>query len=117
MKSPYAKYHPSFGGITKDLKAAGFSSAPLDTINFIRTSLYNLELISDEELAAAKKGSGFRAKKDNLIALLDAKEDIIEQNKDSKELTEWSVEKLQEELAMAENTVKSAQKRIEKLKG
>ena len=81
-KSPYAKYHPSFGGITKDLKAAGFSSAPLDTINFIRTSLYNLELISDEELAAAKKGSGFRAKKDNLIALLDAKEDIIEQNKD-----------------------------------
>jgi hypothetical protein len=81
-QSPYAKYHPSFGGITKDLKAAGFSSAPLDTINFIRTSLYNLELISDEELAAAKKGSGFRAKKDNLIALLDAKEDIIEQNKD-----------------------------------
>ena len=81
-QSPYAKYHPSFGGITKDLKAAGFSSAPLDTINFIRTSLYNLELISDEELAAAKKGPGFRAKKDNLIALLDAKEDIIEQNKD-----------------------------------
>ena len=80
--SPYAKYHPSFSGITKDLKTAGFSSAPLDTINFIRTALYNLELISDDELAAAKKGAGFRAKKDNLIALLDAKVDVIEQNKD-----------------------------------
>ncbi len=69
-KSPYAKYHPSFGGVTKDLKSAGFSSAPLDTINFIRTTLYNLELISDEELAAAKKGPGFRAKKNNLIGFI-----------------------------------------------
>ena len=81
-RSPYAKYHSSFGGVTKDLKSAGFSSAPLDTINFIRTTLYNLELISDDELAAAKKGSGFAAKKNNLLALLDAKEDVIEKNKD-----------------------------------
>ena len=81
-KSPYAKYHPSFGGVTKDLRSAGFSSAPLDTINFIRTALYNLELISDDELAAAKKGAGFAAKKKNLLALLDSKEDVIEQNKD-----------------------------------
>ena len=81
-KSPYGKYHPSFGGVTKDLRSAGFSSAPLDTINFIRTTLYNLHLISDEELAAAKKGAGFAAKKKNLLALLDAKEDIIEKNKD-----------------------------------
>ena len=81
-KSPYAKYHPSFGGVTKDLRSAGFSSAPLDTINFIRTALYNLELISDDELAAAKRGAGFAAKKKNLLALLDAKEDVIEQNKD-----------------------------------
>tara|TARA_R100001591_G_scaffold27232_1_gene37635 strand:- start:171 stop:1538 length:1368 start_codon:yes stop_codon:yes gene_type:complete len=81
-KSPYAKYHPSFGGVTKDLRSAGFSSAPLDTINFIRTALYNLELISDDELAAAKKGTGFAAKKKNLLALLDSKEDVIEQNKD-----------------------------------
>ena len=82
-KSPYAKYHPSFGGVTKDLRSAGFSSAPLDTINFIRTALYNLELISDDELAAAKRGAGFAAKKKNLLALLDAKEDVIEQNKDA----------------------------------
>jgi len=81
-KSPYAKYHPSFGSVTKDLRSAGFSSAPLDTINFIRTALYNLELISDDELAAAKKGAGFAAKKKNLLALLDSKEDVIEQNKD-----------------------------------
>tara|TARA_R110002020_G_scaffold137796_1_gene307361 strand:- start:168 stop:1730 length:1563 start_codon:yes stop_codon:yes gene_type:complete len=81
-KSPYAKYHSSFGGVTKDLRSAGFSSAPLDTINFIRTALYNLELISDDELSAAKKGAGFAAKKNNLLALLDAKEDVIEQNKD-----------------------------------
>ena len=82
-KSPYAKYHSSFGGVTRDLKSAGFSSAPLDTINFIRTTLYDLYLISDEELAAAKKGAGFTAKKNNLLALLDAKADVIEQNKDA----------------------------------
>ena len=81
-KSPYAKYHPSFGSVTKDLRSAGFSSAPLDTINFIRTALYDLHLISDDELAAAKKGAGFAAKKNNLLALLDAKADVIEQNKD-----------------------------------
>ena len=81
-RSPYEKYHPSFGPLTKELRSAGFSSAPLDTINFIRTTLYNLELISDDELAAAKKGAGFSAKKNNLLALLDAKEDIIEANKD-----------------------------------
>jgi|TARA_R110001583_G_scaffold46172_2_gene145080 hypothetical protein len=81
-QSPYAKYHPSFGGVTRDLKSAGFSSAPLDTINFIRTALYNLELISDDELDAAKRGSGFSAKKKNLLALLDGKADVIEQNKD-----------------------------------
>jgi len=81
-RSPYEKYHPSFGGVTKDLRSAGFSSAPLDTINFIRTTLYDLELISDDELAAAKQGAGFAAKKNNLLALLDAKADVIEQNKD-----------------------------------
>jgi hypothetical protein len=81
-RSPYEKYHPSFGPLTKELRSAGFSSAPLDTINFIRTTLYDLELISDDELAAAKKGAGFSAKKNNLLALLDAKADVIEGNKD-----------------------------------
>ena len=81
-RSPYEKYHPSFGPLTKELRSAGFSSAPLDTINFIRTTLYDLELINDDELAAAKKGAGFSAKKNNLLTLLDAKADVIEGNKD-----------------------------------
>ena len=81
-KSPYEKYHPSFGPVTKELRSAGFSSAPLDTINFIRTVLYDLEIISDEELNAAKRGTGFSAKKNNLLALLDSKEKEIENSKD-----------------------------------
>jgi len=72
-KSPYAGYHDSFGPITKELRSAGFSSAPLDTINFIRTVLYDLDIIDDDELAAAKRGSGFSAKKNNLLAVLDGK--------------------------------------------
>jgi|15BtaG_2_1085339.scaffolds.fasta_scaffold04086_3 hypothetical protein len=81
-KSPYEKYHPSFGPVTRELRSAGFSSAPLDTINFIRTVLYDLEVISDEELNAAKRGTGFSAKKNNLLALLDSKEREIEKSKD-----------------------------------
>lgn len=76
-KSPYAGHHDSFGSITKELKSAGFSSAPLDTINFIRTILYDLDIINDDELAAAKRGAGFSAKKNNLLAVLDTKKGEI----------------------------------------
>ena len=76
-KSPYAGHHASFGSITKELKSAGFSSAPLDTINFIRTVLYDLDIINDRELAAAKGGVGFSAKKNNLLAVLGTKEKEI----------------------------------------
>ena len=76
-KSPYAGHHDSFGSITKELKSAGFSSAPLDTINFIRTVLYDLDIIDDDELAAAKRGAGFSAKKNNLLAVLDTKKQEI----------------------------------------
>ena len=79
-KSPYAGHHDSFGSITKELKSAGFSSAPLDTINFIRTILYDLDIIDDEELAAAKRGTGFSAKKNNLLAVLDTKKQEIANN-------------------------------------
>ena len=79
-KSPYAGHHDSFGSITKELKTAGFSSAPLDTINFIRTILYDLDIINDEELAAAKRGTGFSAKKNNLLAVLDTKKQEIANN-------------------------------------
>ena len=81
-KSPYAGYHDSFGPITKELKSAGFSSAPLDTINFIRTVLYELDVINDDELAAAKGGTGFSAKKTNLLALLDSKKKEIANKSD-----------------------------------
>ena len=64
-RSPYeGHHHPGFGSVTKELKSAGFSSAPLDTINFIRTVLYDLDIIDDDELAAAKRGSGFSAKEE-----------------------------------------------------
>ena len=79
-KSPYAGHHDSFGSITKELKSAGFSSAPLDTINFIRTILYDLDIIDDGELAAAKRGTGFSAKKNNLLAVLDTKKQEIANN-------------------------------------
>ena len=79
-KSPYVGHHDSFGSITKELKSAGFSSAPLDTINFIRTILYDLDIINDEELAAAKRGTGFSAKKNNLLAVLDTKKQEIANN-------------------------------------
>ena len=79
-KSPYAGHHDSFGSITKELKTAGFSSAPLDTINFIRTILYDLDIIDDGELAAAKRGTGFSAKKNNLLAVLDTKKQEIANN-------------------------------------
>ena len=81
-KSPYAGYHGSFGPITKELKSAGFSSAPLDTINFIRTILYDLDIINDDELAAAKRGAGFSAKKNNLIAVLDSKKRELDNKTD-----------------------------------
>tara|TARA_R110001583_G_scaffold43179_1_gene137298 strand:- start:139 stop:1389 length:1251 start_codon:yes stop_codon:yes gene_type:complete len=82
-RSPYAGYHDSFGPITKELRSAGFSSAPLDTINFIRTILYDLEIIDDDELAAAKRGAGFSAKKTNLLAVLDSKKKEIANNTDA----------------------------------
>ena len=81
-KSPYAGHHDSFGSITKELKSAGFSSAPLDTINFIRTVLYDLDIINDDELAAAKRGAGFSAKKNNLLAVLDTKKQELANQSD-----------------------------------
>ena len=82
-RSPYAGHHASFGSITKELKSAGFSSAPLDTINFIRTILYDLDIINDDELAAAKRGAGFSAKKNNLLAVLDTKKEEIANKTDA----------------------------------
>ena len=81
-QSPYAEYHGSFGPITGKMRAAGFSSAPLDTINFIRTVLYNLNILNDEELAAAKRGNGFSGKKNALLQVLAAKKDVLDERAD-----------------------------------
>ena len=81
--SPYAKAHPAFGGITKKMRAGGLSAAPLDTIKFIRETLYYMDILSDDELNAIKKAPGFSGKKQAMLAVLQAKQDLINQNKDA----------------------------------
>jgi len=45
------------------MRAGGLSSAPLDTIKFIREVLYLLDIINDEELNNLKRAAGFTGKK------------------------------------------------------
>jgi hypothetical protein len=75
--SPYVSAHPSFGAITSKMRAGGLSSAPLDTIKFIRETLYFLDIIGDEELTAIKRGAGFTGKKQALLRVLKAKQQEI----------------------------------------
>ena len=75
--SPYAAAHPAFGGITSKMRAGGLSSAPLDTIKFIREILYFLDIIGDEELNAIKRGSGFTGKKQAMLTVLKSKQQEI----------------------------------------
>jgi hypothetical protein len=75
--SPYAAAHSSFGGVTKQMRAGGLSSAPLDTIKFIREILFNLDVISEEELQVVKSAKGFTGKKQAMLAVLRANQDAI----------------------------------------
>jgi hypothetical protein len=75
--SPYAAAHSSFGGVTKQMRAGGLSSAPLDTIKFIREILFNLDVISEEELQTVKSAKGFTGKKQAMLAVLRANQDAI----------------------------------------
>lgn len=75
--SPYASAHPSFGGITSKMKAGGLSSAPLDTIKFIREVLYLLDIIDDEENNNLKRAAGFTGKKQAMLSILRAKQQDI----------------------------------------
>lgn len=75
--SPYAGAHPSFGAITSKMRAGGLSSAPLDTIKFIREVLYFLDIIGDEELNNIKRAPGFTGKKQAMLAVLKAKQQEI----------------------------------------
>ena len=75
--SPYAAAHSSFGGVTKQMRAGGLSSAPLDTIKFIREILFNLDVITNEELETVKSSKGFTGKKQAMLAVLRANQDGI----------------------------------------
>lgn len=75
--SPYAASHSSFGGVTKQMRAGGLSSAPLDTIKFIREILFNLDVITEEELQTVKSAKGFTGKKQAMLAVLGANQDGI----------------------------------------
>ena len=75
--SPYSGSHPSFSNITSKMRAGGLSSAPLDTINFIRKVLYMLDIIDDQENIALKKAPKFTGKKQAMLNTLKAKQSEI----------------------------------------
>lgn len=80
--SPYAAAHPAFGPVTSKMRAGGLSSAPLDTIKFIRDTLYYMDILNDQEFDTIKKAPGFTGKKQAMLAALKAKQDTINQRKD-----------------------------------
>jgi len=84
--SPYSGAHPAFRDLTSKMKAGGLSSAPLDTIKFIREVLYFLDIIDDQELQALKKAPGFSGKKSAMLATLKQKQGEI--NKRSDEISQ-----------------------------
>lgn len=90
--SPYAGVHPSFAGITSKMRAGGLSSAPLDTIKFIRETLYYLDIINEEELNKIKKAPGFTGKKQATLMILKARQQEI--NAKSKEIADRVTETL-----------------------
>jgi len=76
--SPFAKFNPIFGGVTKELQSGGLSSAPYDTIKYIAGELYGLDIINDDEYDSIRKaGSSFKAKQLALLQLLEVKKDQI----------------------------------------
>jgi hypothetical protein len=80
--SPYASAHPSFNSITSKMRGSGLSSAPLDTIRFIRETLYYLDILNDDELNEIKRAPGFTGKKQAMLKFLKLKQREINQRKD-----------------------------------
>jgi hypothetical protein len=80
--SPYTSSHPAFGGVTSKMRAKGLSSAPLDTIRFIREILYKLDIITHEELVKIKSAFGFSGKKQAMLTTLRAKQEEINAKSD-----------------------------------
>lgn len=81
--SPYAGAHPAFAKVTKTMADAGLSSAPLDTIKFIREILYYEDIIDEETLNQIKKASGFSGKKKALLDVLNSKREEINAKSDA----------------------------------
>lgn len=78
--SPFAGTHPSFGGITKSMSTRGMSSAPYDTVKFLATFLYELDIISDDERKMVLKAQGFKGKQLALLEVIKAKSQEIVAN-------------------------------------
>jgi len=78
--SPFAGTHPSFGGITKTMSTRGMSSAPYDTVKFLATFLYELNIISDDERKMILKAQGFKGKQLALLEVIKAKSQEIVAN-------------------------------------
>ena len=81
-KSPVEALVPGATGVTKQMRSAGLSSAPLDTIRFIRELLFNLDVISEEELNVVKIGKGFTGKKQAMLKVLQDNQDAINAKSD-----------------------------------
>ena len=81
-KSPVEALVPGAAGVTKQMRSAGLSSAPLDTIRFIRELLFNLDVISEEELDVVKMSKGFTGKKQAMLKVLQDNQDAINAKSD-----------------------------------
>ena len=81
-KSPVEALVPGAAGVTKQMRSAGLSSAPLDTIRFIRELLFNLDVISEEELDVVKMSKGFTGKKQAMLKVLQNNQDAINAKSD-----------------------------------
>jgi len=81
-KSPVEALVPGATGVTKQMRSAGLSSAPLDTIKFIRELLFNLDVISEDELNAVKSSKGFTGKKQAMLKVLQNNQNKINAKSD-----------------------------------
>lgn len=73
---------PGAAGVTKQMRSAGLSSAPLDTIKFIRELLFNLDVISEDQLNFVKSGKGFTGKKQAMLKVLQDSQNAINAKSD-----------------------------------
>ena len=80
--SPVEALVPGATGVTKQMRSAGLSSAPLDTIRFIRELLFNLDVISEDQLNFIKTSKGFTGKKQAMLKVLQANQDAINAKSD-----------------------------------